>query len=180
MRTPNHIVLLLFIAILAACGSAPKSDQAKFMDNLRDLCGNSYPGEVIQPQPAPEGFTDPMVAHITDCGENYVNIPFHIGDNETRTWMLTQSEGALLFKHDHRNPDGTPDGLTNYGGWASDLGSEFRQSFPADPETIAMRDGLESHTWRFEFSEDLSTLSYSLYLYDDLYFLADFDLTEAI
>jgi hypothetical protein len=156
------------------------ADQEAFYDRLKSLCEASHPGEVIRPEEPPRGFTDPLVAHFTECGENEIRIPFHVGENESRTWILTMSDEGLLFKHDHRYPDGTPEEMTDYGGWASEDGSEFEQYFPADEHTISLRDNLRSHIWKMELSEDGETFSYSLYLYEDLYFRADFDLTSTV
>lgn len=172
--------LLLVISSLFLLATLPfekETDSNKaFFENLKELCGASYPGEVIHPETPPEGFTDPMVAHFNGCGEDELHIPFHVGSNESRTWILTLSGDDLLFKHDHRHPDGTPERMTNYGGWASDDGSEYKQQFPADDETIALRQSLRSHTWEMALSEDGTTFSYSLFLNGNLYFQADFDL----
>lgn len=179
MKKYLTVVIPFLVLALSAC-SFMKSDHEKFLDHLNSLCDNSFAGEVVHPSEAPRGFTDPLVAHFNDCGKDYINIPFHVGENTSRTWMLTLSDEGLLFKHDHRNPDGTPERMTMYGGWANDNGSEFLQRFPADEESIALRENIRSHIWQIKLSEDLSTFSYSLYLYDDLYFQADFDLTDPI
>lgn len=176
------ITLTVFSLILTASAFAQNTAYEKqmFFDHLKSLCGNSFAGEVIHPETPPRGFTDPLVAHFTVCEDNIVHIPFHVGENQTRTWMLTLSDEGILFKHDHRNPDGTPDGLTNYGGWADERGNELKQYFPADEETIGFRDNLRSHIWVIEISEDMSTYSYSLYIWENLYFKADFDLTKPL
>jgi hypothetical protein len=155
-------------------------EQRQFFQAMQALCGNSYSGEVVFPEEAPQGFTDPLVAHFTICEDNELHIPFHVGENTSRTWMFTLSDEGLLFKHDHRHPDGTPERMTNYGGWGDDRGDEFGQYFPADEETIALRDNLRSHIWKAEVSDDMSTFSYSLYIWENLYFRADFDLTSPI
>lgn len=151
-----------------------------FWKNLTSLCGNSYLGEVEVPTTPPRGFTDQLVAHFNHCEGDRIYIPFHVGENTSRTWMLTKSESGLLFKHDHRHPDGTPERMTEYGGWATAEGSAFKQYFPADDHTISLRDNLKSHIWVMELSEDLSVFYYSLYLYEDLYFRAAFDLMNPV
>jgi hypothetical protein len=151
-----------------------------FFENLKTLCGKSYGGVVVHPEEPPRGFTDPLVAHFTVCEADYIHIPFHVGENTSRTWMLTLSEEGLLFKHDHRHPDGTPERMTMYGGWATSEGSAFVQEFPADEYTISLRDNLRSHIWTIDLDENLTTYSYSLYLYENLYFRAEFDLTQPL
>jgi len=174
----KSLSLLLMFLLFSGLTNDPELDD--FFDHLKTLCGSSYTGEVIQPETPPRGFTDPLVAHFSHCEEDEIRIPFHVGENESRTWILTKSEEGVLFKHDHRHPDGTPEDMTNYGGWATDDGTAFKQRFPADEHTISLRDNLRSHIWKIELSEDLSTFSYSLYLYENLYFRADFDLAEPI
>ena len=176
-------ILILFSGLFFVTSAFALLDSDKhetFLNNLKLLCGSSFAGEVVYPETPPQGFTDPLVAHFTVCEEKEVHIPFHVGSNESRTWILTMEEDGLLFKHDHRHPDGTPEDMTNYGGWASDEGDHLKQRFPADEHTISLRDNLRSHIWKIELSEDLTTYSYSLYLYDDLYFRADFDLTKPL
>jgi len=176
---PFSLAALAFIFFTAFTISDEPTHQ-QFFDNLKSLCGNSFSGEVVHPETPPPGFTDQLVAHFTVCGQEEMQIPFHVGENESRTWILTMEEDGLLFKHDHRHPDGTPEEMTNYGGWAADNGTELKQRFPADEHTISLRDNLRSHIWKIELSEDMSTYSYSLYLYEDLYFRADFDLTQPL
>jgi hypothetical protein len=178
----KYAFLFLFIYTLSFNATpADQTDKQAFMDNLRSLCGHSYSGEVVYPETPPRGFEDPLVAHFSHCEESEIHIPFHVGENESRTWMLELAdENVLHFKHDHRHPDGTPERMTDYGGYATDEGNELHQFFPADDFTISLRDNLRSHIWTIKLSEDLSTFSYSLYLYENLYFRADFDLNNPI
>jgi hypothetical protein len=180
MNLPAYLLLLIFTFTLS--NSQPTStDQQAFMDHLRSLCGQSYAGEVAYPETPPRGFEDPLVAHFTHCEGNEIHIPFHVGENTSRTWMLElMDENVIHFKHDHRHPDGTPERMTDYGGYSTDEGNELHQFFPADDYTISLRDNLRSHIWTIELSDDLSTFSYSLYLYENLYFRADFDLNNPI
>lgn len=180
MKTLLYFTISLFLVLAALYNTADASDHEKFLKNLQSLCGKSYSGVVVYPEVPPRGFTDPLVAHFTVCEDKKIHIPFHVGENTSRTWMLTLSDEGLLFKHDHRHPDGTPERMTEYGGWANDEGTPFLQRFPADEHTISLRESLQSHIWVIELSEDMSTYSYSLFLYDNLYFRADFDLINPI
>lgn len=177
------LIILSFTLLLISAPNqinAQDNDLARFFENLSGFCGFSYSGEVVHPDEPPRGFTDPLVAHFTICEEDKIHIPFHVGENTSRTWMLTLSDEGLLFKHDHRYPDGTPERMTDYGGWATDEGTSLKQYFPADEHTISLRDNLRSHIWVIELDENMTTFSYSLYLYEHLYFRADFDLTSPI
>lgn len=178
----KSILTITALAFLLAYQPNEPNDnpRSEFLAHIHSLCGSSFAGEVVHPETPPRGFTDPLSIHFIHCEGDIAHVPFHVGENKSRTWMFTHSDDGLLLKHDHRNPDGTPDGLTDYGGWATDEGTALKQYFPADEETIAMRGNLRSHIWVVELSEDLTTYSYSLYLYENLYFRADFDLTNPI
>ncbi len=180
MKKTSLLIIFSCLFFVFSAFEFDKTTHQAFLDNLKTFCGSSFTGQVVYPETPPQGFTDPLVAHFTVCEDDQVQIPFHVGSNNSRTWILTMEEDGLLFKHDHRHPDGTPETMTNYGGWASDDGDHLNQRFPADDYTISLRDNLRSHIWKIELSEDLTTYSYSLYLYDDLYFRADFDLTNPI
>lgn len=180
MKFKSFLSILVISLVAVSCNVKEKSVQEKFVDNLSTYCGHSYGGKVVFPEEPPRGFTDPLVAHFTICDDGKVHIPFHVGENKSRTWMLDMKEEGLLFKHDHRHEDGTPERMTMYGGWADDNGNEYLQNFPADEETIALREGLKSHTWQIRLSEDLHTYSYSLFLNGELYFQADFDMTKPL
>lgn len=174
------ILTFLLVSVFSADSDNLTYEQRQFFQALSSLCGESYSGEVAFPEEPPEGFTDPLVAHFTGCDDDKVHILFHVGENTSRTWMFEVKEEGLHFKHDHRHSDGTPERMTDYGGWADERGDEFGQYFPADEHTISLRDNLRSHIWKMEVSDDMSILSYSLYLYENLYFRADFYLTTTI
>src|SRR5688572_12084389 len=61
-----------------------------------------------------------LTISVEQCSENEIRIPLQAGEDKSRTWLLTLREGRLLLKHDHRHPDGTPDKVTMYGGWAAE------------------------------------------------------------
>lgn len=76
--------------------------------------------------------------HVRDCDAREIRIPFHVGEDRSRTWVVTRTGSGLRLKHDHRHADGSPDALTLYGGDTRDAGSAARQQFPADAESKAM------------------------------------------
>jgi len=70
--------------------------------------------------------------HVRDCGPDEVRIPFHVGADRSRTWIVTRTADGLRLKHDHRHEDGTEDVLSQYGGDTASPGTPTRQDFPAD------------------------------------------------
>lgn len=118
--------------LLASTVSIPTHDA--FFDNIRQYCGQSFVGQVVEDNfKGVETFTENrLVMHVRECSENELRIPFHIGNNHSRTWILTKTGSGITLKHDHRNPDGSDDDGTMYGGQTVDAGWANAQSFPAD------------------------------------------------
>jgi hypothetical protein len=71
-----------------------------------------------------------LIMHVSSCKSNEIRIPFHVGEDRSRTWMLTTDANGLLLKHDHRHADGTPDSVTMYGGYANTAGNAGTAVFP--------------------------------------------------
>ncbi|HEX5757460.1 MAG TPA: hypothetical protein VFY12_14070, partial [Arenimonas sp.] len=168
MKTPTLPASLLATAVLlAACSQQPAAPTAEapqaaaaaetaetpavdtamqpvdaFMDRIRSHCGQAFAGRIVADEPPPEG-DDPftgkaLVMHVRGCEVDELRIPFHVGEDRSRTWILTRTEAGLRLKHDHRHEDGTPDATTMYGGDTAAPGSEVRQEFPVDAESIAL------------------------------------------
>ena len=143
-RTWNRGVGAIGVALLSAagCRAAPPSDPADaFLAAIRQHCGQAFSGRIVANDPAPA--SDPMagqtlVMHVRDCGPTEVRIPFHVGDDRSRTWVLTRTAAGLRLKHDHRHADGSPDAVTMYGGDTIAAGTATRQEFPVDAESRAM------------------------------------------
>lgn len=134
------ILIGLMALLLSACATtAPPRPTDAFMANLQKLCGKAYEGRVVTADPADTAFAGKrLVMHVRDCAADEVRIPFHVGDDRSRTWIVTRTATGLRLKHDHRHVDGSPDELTMYGGDTATPGSPNRQLFPVDAESIAM------------------------------------------
>jgi hypothetical protein len=157
---------IFFVLPLAACSDrtsqsdvqAPSSPLDAFWANIAVHCGQSFDGRIIANIPAQpsDAFTGQrLVMHIRECSDNEIRIPFHVGNDRSRTWVLTRTESGLRLKHDHRHDDGTPDAVTMYGGDTIDPGSAMRQEFPVDAESIRLfeREGLTAsviNVWAME------------------------------
>ena len=118
---------------------------AAFLDALRTLCTTPdrvYRGriEVDEPPPAPgDPFTGKTLEmRVARCTADTIALPFAVGEDRSRTWIVRRTAGGLRLKHDHRHTDGSPDELTDYGGDALREGTTNRQSFEADAESIAL------------------------------------------
>jgi hypothetical protein len=132
-------------AALSACGGAdpvntPATAAAdQFMAAFEQHCGLSYEGSIAANTPANpnDAFAgQTLVMHVRECLDGELRIPFHVGDDHSRTWIITRTDTGLRLKHDHRHEDGSEDILTQYGGDTSTEGSVFRQEFPVDQFSI--------------------------------------------
>lgn len=130
--TSLSAVVSLSFASAAGVVSIPTQDA--FFNHIRQYCGQAFEGRVVEDNfTGVETFTENrLVMHVRQCSENQLHIPFHVGDNHSRTWILTKTGAGISLKHDHRMPNGEPDDATMYGGHTVDAGWEFAQSFPAD------------------------------------------------
>jgi hypothetical protein len=131
----KRFALTLMVA-LTACTSAPRADtdpQAVFMARLNELCGQRFEGRVVSTDAADADMASQrLVMHVRDCTAGEVRIPFAVGADRSRTWVVSLQETGLRLKHDHRHEDGTEDALSQYGGDSQTKGSATRQEFPAD------------------------------------------------
>lgn len=109
-----------------------------FFKLIQQHCGRAYEGKVVSDFPASGGFEGRLVMHVRRCTETELQIPFHVGDNHSRTWIIRKTGSGLQLKHDHRHVDGHSDVQTMYGGHTTDVGWEHLQSFPADVVSKAL------------------------------------------
>jgi hypothetical protein len=131
-----------------AAGAALAGEQEQFWSNLQALCGQAFAGEVLQ---APAGDTTfagrRLVMHVRECADQEIKIPFHVGEDRSRTWVLTRTATGLRLKHDHRHEDGSEDEVTQYGGDTAARGTPRQQEFPADAHTAALIPAAATNVW---------------------------------
>jgi hypothetical protein len=135
----NRSAILSFAAIatLSACATTPPTTpQSAFMAQLRTLCGKAFEGRMMtnDARDADIG-SQRLIMHVRSCTAEEIRIPFHVGEDRSRTWVLTTTATGLRLKHDHRHADGKPDDRTLYGGDTVNMGTSARQEFPADGES---------------------------------------------
>jgi hypothetical protein len=119
--------------------STPEQDQ--FFNAISSHCGAAYSGVITSTDAADADFAgESLVMHVMSCSDEELRVPFFVGDDRSRTWVITKTGSGLQLKHDHRHEDGTSDDLTMYGGMTNDLGSSEVQYFPADAPTKALFD----------------------------------------
>jgi hypothetical protein len=140
----------VFLFSLAACTSPlPESAEAVFWNRLSALCGGAHDGRLVE---APAGDTSfagkSLVMHVRSCEDSIIRIPFHVGEDRSRTWVLTRTVHGVRLKHDHRHSDGTPDSVTQYGGDSrADPAVTDGLEFPADSFTAALIPPAATNVW---------------------------------
>lgn len=144
----------LLVALLAP-GVAFANPQDAFWQQLSRLCGQAYAGRIPAPQPQDAEFAkERLVMHVRDCSAGEIRIPFQVGANRSRTWVLTRTPQGLRLKHDHRHEDGGEDRMTQYGGDTKDAGSAQAQAFHADAHTAKLIPAAASNVWTIELDGD--------------------------
>lgn len=125
----------------AAAATPAQAGSSDLLERLRPLCGKAYAGRIVAdtPKSADDPFAGKLlVMHVRECGADAIRVPFHVGDDRSRTWVFSEHDGVLRFKHDHRHRDGSPDALTQYGGDQRGQARDGRYEFPADAYSQTM------------------------------------------
>lgn len=181
-------IFLSAFAFLSACAcsadTAPEQSYAdEFMARLAALCGKAYAGRLVSTDDADADFaSQEMVMHVRRCEDDVIRIPFHVGDDRSRTWVISRTDGGLRLKHDHRHEDGEADEITQYGGDAATLDSATRVEFPVDGYSIEMfrREGLTAsvtNVWAIELTDEI--FAYELNR-ENRHFRVEFDVTKPV
>jgi hypothetical protein len=148
--SPLPFVLSAFIVFASALAfpaqTKPPAGLDIFWKELNKLCGKAFAGTIAEDTSSSPDFAGKaLVMHVRSCERDRIRIPFFVGDDRSRTWVLTRRDGRLQLKHDHRHEDGNPDAVTMYGGWSTNSGMATRQFFPADEETVSVVPAPEGH-----------------------------------
>jgi hypothetical protein len=196
----NRIIPAVALLALAACSpaapvaneadlvnaaAAAETDQDRFFANLATLCGQSFEGRIASPPAdADADFAGKrLVMQVRDCSDDVIRIPFHVGDDHSRTWVITRTAEGLRLKHDHRHEDGSEDVLTQYGGDTTSPGTATRQEFPADQfskDLFTREDRAVSNTNVWAVEVDPGRLFGYELRRPNRFFRVDFDLTNPV
>ncbi|RSZ57941.1 hypothetical protein HF313_23880 [Massilia atriviolacea] len=146
------------------CHAATASDaRDAFFANLGKLCGAVYEGASVAPDDGGDAFAGKkLVATVSACSASEIRIPFAVGDDTSRTWIVTRTPSGLTLQHDHRHADGSPDAQTMYGGAAGTDGSAIAQMFRADAYTARLIPAAATNVWTLSVSPDGRKLAYVL------------------
>lgn len=182
----SYKILALAAGLLLSACATTSSTRAPdaFYANLQALCGHSYAGRVVTTDPADADFAGkPLVMRVASCDEREVRIPFAVGEDRSRTWVISRVGDGLRLKHDHRHADGVEDDLSQYGGDTVTRGSAVRQEFPADAFSRTLFQGKGNpasvdNVWAMEVHPG-RTFAYELRR-PNRHFRVEFDLTRPL
>ncbi len=173
---------LLVCLCLAPSFVFAASPQEEFWQALRRLCGQAFAGRMVEGTAASDAAFkgERMVMHVRQCGENEIRIPFHVGENRSRTWVIVRTPTGLRLTHDHRHEDGSEDAVTRYGGETKDGGTAAVQEFHADEFTATLIPAARTNIWTMRIEGD-RTFTYALRREkENRRFAVEFDLTQPI
>jgi hypothetical protein len=163
----KHLFMTTVVLSASMIGQAVFAQQTEsqneFFQQISSFCGEQFTGKSNFPEDPGDAWRDKnLVAHIQTCNAEEIRIPFSVGDDHSRTWILRRVEGGLQLQHDHRHADGTPDEVTLYGGTTLNAGSQLKQSFPADAYTADLIPEAATNEWFLSFNEQGTELTYYL------------------
>lgn len=164
------VLAVALLALLGGCATTTPeatTPQDAFFERISSMCGKNFEGRLATPVAADPDFAGKrLLARGGTCTKNEVRIAFDVGDDRSRTWIITRTPEGLRLKHRHMLKDGTEDPVSQYGGDTVAVGTAMRQKFPADAFSKAMftaRDMTVSlpNVWAFEI-EPGSAMTYEL------------------
>ena len=130
----------MIIINVLGISSAQADFQDDFWNRLVSLKGLAFKGKLSAgTDKGDKAFMKgDAIMHIWKVSDSEIRIPFHIGENHSRTWVITRTKTGLKLKHDHRHEDGSDDKVTMYGGDTFAKGTPIRQEFAADQYTATL------------------------------------------
>jgi hypothetical protein len=150
-----------------------------FWESLQTLCGKSFEGTLELPENDEDFGGKRLVMHVRSCEDNVIRIPFFVGDDKSRTWVLTFEDDRIQLKHDHRHEDGSEDDVNMYGGKTTNSGQANIQTFPADQHTKNIIPAASTNIWWITLDDKLFTYNLRR-LGTERVFRVAFDLTKTI
>jgi hypothetical protein len=177
-------IALSALLALAACAVVPRSEPSpdQFYARLRALCGQAFEGRVVTADAADsEMAAARLVVQVRNCSDGELRIPFHVGNDHGRVWVISRTATGLRLRHEHHRQDGGADAVTDYGGETIAPGNPRRQEFPADQASrdLFLRQNLPAsitNVWAIEIVPG-RLLAYELRR-PGRFFRAEFDLSR--
>lgn len=193
----NCKLVIFILSLLFSCGEQKKEEKIvvgeevieqktalnteanEFWNKLQTLCGKAFEGTLELPENDEDFGGKRLIMHVRSCEENVIKIPFFVGDDKSRTWVLTFENDRIELKHDHRHEDGSEDEITMYGGTTTNSGQATIQLFPADQHTKMLIPAASTNTWWITLDDNQFTYNLRR-LGTERVFRVSFDLSKTI
>ncbi|RKS53877.1 hypothetical protein BC962_2142 [Gillisia mitskevichiae] len=156
----KYVFFLLLIIFTENSIAQDKTPTQVFWENLKEHCGKAFEGKLAESVENDSFSGKELIMYIWDCDDKTIKIPFYVGADKSRTWVLTLEDDHIKLKHDHRHEDGSEDAITQYGGESTNSGLDNLQFFPADEETASLIPAAASNVWWITLNEN--SFSYNL------------------
>lgn len=131
----KRVVLGTALGLLVAGNVQAQSSQEQWWQQLQVLCGKAFGGKEVRGVEGSAFAGQDVRIHVRECTAERIRIPLVVGEDRSRTWVLTRDAAGITLRHDHRHADGSEDTITQYGGTTVNRGSDQVQVFPADQLT---------------------------------------------
>lgn len=180
MTAMTHAIAILTLVLVGY--AQPTATGDAFWNALRPLCGQAFEGHLVEgTEPSDAAVRGQrLVMHVRSCSASEIRIPFHVGENRSRTWVLTRTASVLRLKHDHRHEDGSEDKVTQYGGDTRGDARGLSLDFYADDFTATLLPASVTNIWTMTL-EPSRSFSYALRREaSGRRFRAEFDLTKPV
>ena len=176
--------------------TAMHADTLAFLRAFLPWCGQTFSGRVVVDNAKDPRFDgQELRLHIADCPSlsSYLQassppstmpklstapllrMPFHVGTDQSRTWLFSITEQGLHFQHQHLHPDGQPDAVSMYGGYLTHVeatsSQQVRYDFPVDEFSKSMftKNNMavsNTNTWQivlqYDAQQQVSAMQYQL------------------
>ena len=139
--------LIGFCLITATLQAQQASPAQEFWNTLQSHCGKAYEGLLELPEEDEAFGGKKLMMHVRSCSDTVIKIPFYVGEDKSRTWILTYKNDRITLQHDHRHEDGSEDDVNFYGGTTTNTGKAGIQFFPADKHTQKMIPAAATNVW---------------------------------
>jgi len=139
--------LIGFCLIVTSLQAQEVSPAKEFWNTLQSHCGKAYAGVLELPEEDEAFGGKKLIMHVRSCSDTVIKIPFYVGEDKSRTWILTFQNDRITLQHDHRHEDGSEDEVNFYGGTTTNVGKAGIQFFPADEHTQEMIPAAATNVW---------------------------------
>ena len=170
---------VIFVVLCSVSAFSQNTESQQFWNTLQSHCGKAYRGRLELPLEDKYFGDKDLVMHVKKCTPTEIKIPFFVGDDKSRTWILSYVNNRMSLKHDHRHEDGSENDINYYGGVTTNSGKPDIQIFSADEYTQNCIPEAATNVWWITIHD--KTFTYNLRRLDtDRVFKVIMDITTPI